>query len=45
MVTEKIHAAGVAASMLAIPSLDGHDRVVRMLRRRVRANRKRLLLG
>lgn len=48
MVAEKVDAAGKAAGMMAAARArgapdGGADEVVRMLRRRVRANRKRLL--
>lgn len=47
MVAEKVDAAGKAAAMIAAASArgvpdGGADQVVQMLRRRVRANRKRL---
>ena len=48
MVSEKLDAAAKAAGLLAVASMSGKahtgpDQVVRMLRKRVRANRKRLL--
>jgi hypothetical protein len=48
MVAEKVNAAGKAAGMMAAAGArgapdGGADAVMRMLRRRVRANRKRLL--
>lgn len=49
MIAEKVAAANRAATLSAAAALtgqtDGADRVVRMLRQRVRANRRRLLKG